>query len=196
MVKDVVPTAPNQLWVSDITYIETQQDWLYLFLITDAYSKMILGYYLSYNMESINAIKALQMALATIRSNHQELIHHSDRGSQYCCHKYVSLLKANHIAISMTEQGDPLQNAMAERVNGILKDEWLYEMQPLSARNAYSSIPKIIKCYNQQRPHLSIDLLTPTQAHQKSGKLKKHWKNYYKRRTENYITLFTRTKSN
>jgi len=115
-----VPNAPNQLWVSDITYIRLEKSFAYLSLITDAYSHKIIGFYLCEDLSAKGCVLALKMALKS-NPSHDNLIHHSDRGLQYCSHDYVSLLEENHIQISMTQNGDPLENAMAERVNGILK---------------------------------------------------------------------------
>jgi transposase InsO family protein len=116
---------PNQLWVSDITYITIEGSFAYLSIITDAYSRKIMGHCLSQNLASEGSITALKIALSENQTNRYDLIHHSDRGIQYCCKEYVKLLKENNIRISMTENGDPYENALAERVNGILKDEWL-----------------------------------------------------------------------
>lgn len=181
LIKAVKPNGPNQLWVSDITYIKTTDEILYLFLITDAYSKKIIGFCLAESLEAKHAITALQMALNQKPKAARNLIHHSDRGVQYCCGNYVKLLVKRQIAISMTEDGDPLDNAIAERVNGILKDEWLYEIDNLDAKKARSYIPEIINIYNSKRPHLSIDLLTPNQAHEMQGVIKRRWKNYPKK---------------
>jgi len=127
LIKGVYSTGPNQLWVSDITYIKTIDEVLYLFLITDAYSKKIIGFCLADTLEAIHAIQALKMALKQKPREAENLIHPSDRGVQYCCNDYVKLLEKAKVQISMTEDGDPLDNSIAERVNGILKDEWLYE---------------------------------------------------------------------
>jgi transposase InsO family protein len=172
-----VPNAPNQLWVSDITYIHLEEGFAYLSLITDAYSHKIVGFYLGEDLSAKGCIMALRMALKNnpLRDN---LIHHSDRGLQYCCHDYVELLEGNSIKISMTQNGDPLENAMAERVNGILKDELLEICYPTFAQ-AQVAIAEAISTYNFQRPHSSVDMLTPVVAHTKTGELKKHWKNYY-----------------
>ena len=179
LIREFTPDAPHQLWVSDITYIETQDNgFVYLFLITDAYSRKIIGWHLSETMEADNALKALHMALSTLPANVNDLIHHSDRGVQYCCHKYVARLKLSGIKISMTENGDPLENAIAERVNGILKTEWLYHKVLKNKEDTLSEIKHIVHIYNEKRPHSSLDMLTPEEAHQKSGELKKHWKNY------------------
>jgi transposase InsO family protein len=127
LIRNLIPTAPNQLWVSDITYwkINTGEH-LYISFITDVYSHKIVGYQVAQTLEAIESINALQMALSALRAeSHLNLIHHSDRGIQYCSHAYVKLLQDYNIEISMTENGDPLENAVAERINGIIKDEYL-----------------------------------------------------------------------
>jgi transposase InsO family protein len=184
LIKGLEVTGPNQLWVSDITYIETSEGFVYLFLVTDAYSRKIIGYVVSDNLEAKNAVKALQMALKKLPEQPEGLIHHSDRGIQYCCNEYIKLLKKHEISISMTQKGDPLENAIAERVNGILKTEWIYDEQFDTIRQVAKRIKEIVYAYNELRPHLSIEMLTPSQAHEKEGKLKRHWKNYYKKKEE------------
>ena len=185
LVKGFEPTAPNQLWVSDITYIRTHQGFLYLFLITDTYSKRILGYRLAPNMESCHAVNSLQDAIANSSQPLDGLIHHSDRGIQYCSHDYVNTLKKHQIAISMTESGDPLDNAIAERINGILKDEYINPEVEQNGTITQSKLNQIIGKYNNQRPHLSCDMLTPTQVHLIKGlTIKKRWKNYYKKQID------------
>jgi transposase InsO family protein len=182
LIVDFIPTAPNQLWVSDITYITLKDDFAYLSLITDAYSRKIVGFYLSETLSADCCIKALQMAL---KNNPQlgRLIHHSDRGSQYCCADYVGILDKHFVKISMTQSGDPLENAIAERVNGILKDE-LLEKVYLNYEQARQAIAAAISIYNYQRPHSSIDMLTPVEAHLREGELKRRWKNYYSKKKE------------
>jgi len=187
LLTDHVSTAPNQLWVSDITYITTEEGVMYLFLITDAYSKKIIGWKLSDNLRAENALAALKMALKQWNGRSHQLIHHSDRGVQYCSEKYVDLLKRNGIAISMTQSGNPLDNSIAERVNGILKDEWLYQTNLKTKRSAVIYLGKIINTYNNVRPHLSLGMQTPQIVHQQSGQvetLKKLWKNYYRKNPE------------
>jgi transposase InsO family protein len=182
LIVDFIPTAPNQLWVSDITYITLKDDFAYLSLITDAYSRKIVGFYLSETLSAEGRIKALQMAL---KNNPQlgRLIHHSDRGSQYCCADYVSILDKHFVKISMTQSGDPLENAIAERVNGILKDELLEKIY-INYQEAKQAIAAAISIYNYQRPHSSIDMLTPIEAHLREGELKRRWKNYYSKKKE------------
>lgn len=182
LIVDFIPTAPNQLWVSDITYITLKDDFAYLSLITDAYSRKIVGFYLSETLSADGCIKALQMAL---NNNPQlgRLIHHSDRGSQYCCADYVSILDKHFVKISMTQSGDHLENAIAERVNGILKDELLEKIY-INYQEAKQAIAAAISIYNYQRPHSSIDMLTPIEAHLREGELKRRWKNYYSKKKE------------
>jgi transposase InsO family protein len=180
LIKQYEPLAANLLWVSDITYIILKEGFAYLSLITDAYSRKIIGFYLSKTLEAIGCLNALQMAIDSC-SDYSELIHHSDRGVQYCSLNYVDLLKSNCIKISMTENGDPLENAIAERVNGILKEE-LLEQKYADFKTAQLCVVKAIIIYNALRPHSSCDMLTPQMAHLHTGLLKKHWKNYYKKK--------------
>ena len=180
-----VPTAANQLWVSDITYIHLQDGFAYLSLITDAYSRKIVGFYLCGDLSAWGCTQALEMAIEGSPVQ-QGLIHHSDRGLQYCSYGYVKLLQDHHIAISMTQKGDPLENALAERVNGILKEE-LLEVVYSTLAAAQTAIATAISIYNHQRPHSRVDMLTPVEAHTKTGELKKHWKNYYAIRKEKEV---------
>lgn len=184
LIGEYVPKAPNLLWVSDITYILVGDGFAYLSLVTDAYSRKIVGFYVSETLSAMGSLKALSMALRACPQT-TGLIHHSDRGVQYCCLEYVSLLKDNNIQISMTQSGDPLENrtggpAIAERVNGILKEELLADHYPNLAM-AKKGIAQAIPIYNSLRPHSSCDMLTPQQAHQQTGDLRRRWKNYYKK---------------
>jgi len=183
LIEGFYPTAPNQLWVSDITYIVVGDGFAYLSLITDAYSRKIVGFYLSVDLSAEGCVKALNMALRNNKNELGRLIHHSDRGSQYCCSDYVGILNGNYIRISMTQNGDPKENAIAERVNGILKDE-LLEKSYANYGQAVKGISVAISIYNHQRPHGSIDYLMPVEAHFRSGELKRRWKNYYSRKGE------------
>jgi len=173
----------NKLWVSDITYIWTLKGYVYLFLITDAYSRKIVGYEVSQGMESKNALRALEMALKELPKKH-ELIHHSDRGIQYCSKAYIEKLESMNIRPSMTQNSDPLENSIAERVNGILKNEWLKDFDIKDYDQAKSLIKRVIKIYNERRPHLSQGYQVPSVAHEKVGQEKRMWKNYYKERIE------------
>ncbi len=176
LIKSMGLTRPEQVWVADITYIDThEQGHGYLHLITDAYSKQIMGYELCGNMEAASTLKALQMAIANRKYKDQALIHHSDRGLQYCSKLYTDYLKDNHITISMTENGDPYENAIAERVNGILKDEFGLSEQLNNISEAMQQTAQSISIYNNSRPHLSCNMLTPVQMHQqKEIKLKSY----------------------
>lgn len=179
LIQNIEPTKAHQVWVSDITYIPSAQGFCYLSLITDAYSRKIIGWWLGDSLEATHSIKALKMALKQLPKATQGVYHHSDRGVQYCSEDYVSILKKHHFQISMTEKGDPLQNALAERVNGILKDEWLNQMSFKNYDEIYHALKTIITTYNQDRPHSSIDYLTPQTAHCLSNPLSRKWKNYY-----------------
>ena len=185
--KGLILTGANQLWVSDITYIRTLNGFLYLHLVTDAYSKKIMGWSLSENLNADHTIRALQMAIRNAGCDLTGLIHHSDRGCQYCCERYVKLLQDKNIDISMTQSGDPRDNAIAERVNGILKTEWLDAEHFLELDDAYRCIAHVIDIYNTQRPHLSLDYQTPAVAHNQTGIQKQRWKNYYKSKNKEDI---------
>ena len=177
LIKTVTINRPGQVWVSDITYIKTIHQWGYLSLITDAYSRKIMGHNFQSDLTAEGCVAALKMALDN-RGSNEQLIHHSDRGSQYCSQQYVKLLLENNIAISMTENGDPYENALAERMNGILKSEFnLYNTQ-MGFEQTRSQICKTINAYNKLRPHASCDYMTPEEAHLQSGEMKKRWKNY------------------
>ena len=157
-------TGPHQLYVSDITYIRTRKGFMYLCLITDAWSRKIVGYDISDSLEMEGCLRALKMALAQLPDGHQ-LIHHSDRGSQYCSIAYTKLLKKNTIRISMADKGNCYQNALAERVNGILKGEFDLDYNFPTKRLALRASKQAIALYNQVRLHTSIDYFTPNQKH-------------------------------
>jgi transposase InsO family protein len=183
LAKDFIPTAPNQLWVSDITYLAVGNDFAYLSLITDAYSHKVVGFYLSKDLSAEGPIMALKMALKNnpeiknLPLRQAGLIHHSDRGLQYYSEAYIKLL--GNIRISMSENSDPLENPIAERMNGILKEE-LLDNYFETHDEAQREVAIAISIYNHERPHGSVDNLTPAMAHLQSGELKKRWKNYYK----------------
>ncbi len=179
LIKDFAPNAANQLWVSDITYIRTEEVFCYLSLITDAYSRKIVGWAIGDTLEAKHTIKALRMALKQRKNKTESLIHHSDRGIQYCCESYIKILNSNNVKISMTESGDPRDNAIAERVNGILKNEWIKGRQYDNLESVKTYLKQIIKYYNNYRPHSSIDYLCPSVAHKMKGKIDRKWKNYY-----------------
>lgn len=177
----LTPERPDQLWVSDITYIRLNNEFAYLSLITDAYSRKIVGFHLAMDLSVEGCLQALRMALLQRSSPWLPLIHHSDRGVQYCCKKYVDLLTDNTIGISMAEKGNPYENALAERLNGIIKVEFNLHRRMTGFEQTSKDISEIINTYNSQRPHASCDFLTPLQAHEKTGSIKKRWKNYKKR---------------
>lgn len=173
LIKGVEIKRPEQVWVSDITYIRTDQGYHYLSLITDAYSKKIMGYELLNNLSTEGPLNALKMALKN-RKYKEDLVHHSDRGLQYCSQEYISLLQKNGIKVSMTESYDPYENAVAERVNGILKQEFLLEESFKNHLIAVQAIKESIEIYNKERPHMSCQMMTPEQTHaQRRIKIKK-----------------------
>lgn len=177
-IKGITINRPEQVWQSDITYIKTKEGHLYLSLITDSYSKKIVGYELSDNMKTESTKRALVKAIKNRRYPKRKLIHHSDRGLQYCNPLYTEVLDRNSIKISMTTKYDPYENAIAERVNGILKDEFYISDNRMSKLEAKQIIDKSIKIYNELRPHMSCEMMTPNQAHIK-GKFKyKKWGKY------------------
>ena len=170
----------NQLWVSDITYWKIAGNYVYISLVTDAYSHKIVGCHLAETLESVETIKALQMALEQLPDQLSgSLTHHSDRGVQYCSQNYVKLLQDRNIQISMTENGDPLENTIAERINGILKEEYLRHYETSNLDQARTQLNHAVKLYNEQRPHFSIGLLTPELVHSQNLITEKLWKNYY-----------------
>lgn len=186
IIRSFIPSGINQLWVSDITYWKLKSTPVYISFITDAYSHKIVGYQLADTMEAIESVKALQMALSGLEpSNQLDLIHHSDRGIQYCSHAYVKLLQDNSIKISMTENGDPLENAIAERVNGIIKDEYLETYEINTITEAKELLAVVVNLYNSQRPHMSIGNLSPNKVHNAKDeiRIKRLWKNYYRKKT-------------
>lgn len=175
LIKNIEVTKPEQLWVSDITYIQTEQGHNYLSLVTDAYSKKIMGYELLDNLSTAGPIKALEYALKNRKYTH-DLIHHSDRGLQYCSADYINTLKENNVIISMTENGDPYENAIAERINGILKYEFLIIDGFKNHLEALKVIKESVGIYNNERPHLSCEMLTPNQTHLQQKIQIKKWK--------------------
>ena len=175
IVRDVEIVSAGKMWVSDITYIRTDKGFVYLSLITDSYSKKIVGWCLWPTLTSTGALNALKMAVKC-EGVTSSLIHHSDRGIQYCCNDYVNYLNGSAIKISMTENGDPYENAVAERVNGILKDEYELTETFSDYNQAHEAVKLAIYKYNDKRPHRSCDMMTPMQAHLHRGVMKKHWK--------------------
>lgn len=175
LIKEWRPQKPNQLWVADITYVPIAKGALFLNLITDAYSHKIMGYSIAENLEGVHTCKALVMALSMRTKSTPELIHHSDRGSQYCAHNYTGMLRKNDIKISMTENSDPLENAVAERINGIVKNEYLSHFNFKNRSQAEKMLPEIVKRYNKLRPHLSINMKTPDEVHEKELLINRTW---------------------
>jgi transposase InsO family protein len=184
--KDAVCTRANEIWVSDITYIWLEQDrhFCYLSIITDMYSRKIVGYCVHENLSVAGCIGALKMAVKQRTNKDEKLIHHSDRGVQYCCDAYVKLLQKNSIEISMTQTGDPLENAIAERVNKTIKEEFAVDKQIhfKGVSMAQQEVKKYVDYYNEKRPHRSIEMLTPSVAHHQKGVLKRCWKTYYSKK--------------
>lgn len=183
LIKGFVPTKANQLWVSDITYWKTETGFLYISLITDAFSHKIVGYQVAETLEAAVSVQALEMALKDLTQPIEGLVHHSDRGVQYCSSEYVKLLQAHAIQISMTESGDPLENAIAERINGIIKDEYLDCYQVKNVTEAKALLKEVVQLYNDERPHMSIGNMKPSQIHLTNQKTDKLWKNYYVKNT-------------
>ncbi len=186
LIKEFIPTAPNQLWVSDITYIPIWLDsgshsFCYLSLVLDAYTEEIVGWCVGPTLDTEYPIHALHMALMRLRDIPKEdivLIHHSDRGLQYSSKRYVELLAEYGIRVSMTENGDPKENAQAERINNTMKNELLKDMRFKSLGEVTMSICAAVDFYNEQRPHMSIDMMTPRQAAACTGELRKRWISY------------------
>lgn len=175
LIKEMILTQAGMLWVSDITYIAIANVYAYLSIITDAYSHKIVGYKLHPTLHAQGAIDALIMASKDVKKASQ-LIHHSDRGIQYCCADYVQMIEQLGIQLSMTENGDPYENAIAERVNGILKYEHNLRSVFASFEEAKIAVEIAVKMYNEKRIHDSCNRLTPIMAHEQKGVLKKWWK--------------------
>jgi len=187
LIKGMELKGPGQLWVSDITYISLKEKYCYLSLITDAYSRRIMGYCLWPSLKKEGPLNALEKAVAP-RGEKGKLIHHSDRGLQYCCAAYITKLNKEHIAISMTEKGDPYENALAERVNGILKTEFGLDKKFDNFQQASTAVTYAIHVYNTLRPHASINYLTPQQAHNQQGQIPARWKSRKQRVKESLHT--------
>ncbi len=168
IIKNLEVTNPNQVWVSDITYIRTVKGFCYLALITDMYSRKIVGYDLSDSLELKGCVRALNKALYQAKDIKQ-LIHHSDRGIQYCSNVYIQILKKNNINISMTEENHCYENAIAERVNGILKDEFYLDQTFDNVAHAKRATKNAINLYNEIKLHLSLDFKTPNMVYKVSA---------------------------
>ena len=165
LVLDYDITKPNQVWVADITYIGNRKNPSYLSLITDAYSKKIMGYYVADNLNTESSLKAFEVALKNNKIAAKTLIHHSDRGLQYCSNEYQKILQKHHIKCSMTQNSDPYENAVAERVNGILKQEFFIDKFNIATKLRKKMVEESIEIYNELRPHYSNYYLTPNQMH-------------------------------
>ena len=187
LVSDYQVTKPNQVWVADITYIGNRKNPSYLSLITDAYSKKIVGHHVAENLTTEGSLLALKKAINTTELKELSLIHHSDRGLQYCSDEYQKILEKNNISCSMTQNSDPYENAVAERINGILKQEFNIDKFDVETKIKRKIVEESIEIYNELRPHFSNHYLTPNQMH-KQEKLKiKTYKN--KNQSKNVFTL-------
>lgn len=180
LIKDYIPAAANQLWVSDITYITIMDDayhyhFCYLSLILDAYSEEIIGWSVGPTLDTEYPMEALRMALKRIEDKEIKLIHHSDRGCQYASKEYVNLLGEHGIQVSMTESGDPKDNAQAERINNTMKNELLKDKVFTSIGEVIAAITLAVDFYNNRRPHMSIGMMTPTDAAGISGDRDMRW---------------------
>jgi putative transposase len=173
LIKERTAKAVEEIWVSDITYLKTQEGNCYLNMITDAYSRKIVGYAVDDNMETESMIKALKMATENRMNKHQKTIHHSDRGLQYCSKEYVTLTSNNNIQLSMTENGDPYENALAERMNRTIKEEFGMDRKLKSRHQVKQLVAESILLYNQKRPHLALKMKTPEEVYQKKSRLRK-----------------------
>ena len=187
LVREFLPTAVNQLWVSDITYIpvwidEVTYEFVYLSLIMDAYSHEIIGWAVGSTLETLYPANALKMAFGKLEGADEEpvgkLIHHSDRGVQYTSREYVTMLNGKQIKISMTENGDPKENAMAERINSTVKNELLKGIRFTSIQQVTDAMKTAVHFYNTMRPHMSVNMMTPQDAAKCNGEIRKWWKSY------------------
>jgi transposase InsO family protein len=165
LVKDIQAQRPNEIWVSDLTYLRTREGFMYLALITDKYSRKIVGWNFGDSLEAIGCVRALELALAQLPKR-REVIHHSDQGSQYCCHEYVNRLQERGVKISMTESNHCAENAMAERMNGILKQEYGLGGEFPTKKLAQAAVSQGIRLYNTCRPHGALGNRIPSEVHQ------------------------------
>jgi len=168
LIRDLTTTAPNQIWVSDITYLRLEDSFVYLALIMDLYSRKVVGYHCGDSLESIGCVTALEQALAELPEDRFP-IHHSDRGCQYCCHEYVERLFLRDLSVSMTEENHCYENAHAERVNGILKQEYGLRMTFRNADQARRAVSQAVSLYNNRRPHTSLQYRVPAEVHRKAA---------------------------
>lgn len=187
LILDYQISKPNQVWVADITYIGNRANPSYLSLITDAYSKKIVGHHVADNLNTESSLRALRNALKNKKVNLESLIHHSDRGLQYCSNEYQKLLEKNNIKCSMTQNSDPYENAVAERINGILKQEFDIDKYDVETQLRRKIVDESIEIYNQIRPHFSNHYLTPNQMHSQGILKMKTYKN--KNQSKNIFAL-------
>lgn len=180
MIKGMVVGRPNQIWVSDITYWRIKKGFLYISFITDAYSRKIVGYNVAENLLSIETVKALKMAIENAERT-GTLYHHSDRGLQYCSNEYLRVLEENDIQVSMTQTSDPRDNAIAERVNGIIKNEYPCSYQVDNLKDGKEVLDFVIMIYNEERPHMSLGNRSPSSVHAQKSKPEQLWRNYYQK---------------
>jgi putative transposase len=164
-IKALVVARPNQVWVSDLSYLRTREGYLYLALITDKYSRKIVGWHAGDTLEAVGCVRALERALADLPASAQP-IHHSDQGSQYCCHAYVDRLRERGLGISMTESNHCAENALAERMNGILKQEYGLGEELRTKADARRAVDQAVGLYNTRRPHTALGYLVPAVVHQ------------------------------
>ncbi|MBQ0045024.1 MAG: IS3 family transposase [Bacteroidales bacterium] len=197
LIKEYIPTAANQLWVSDITYIVIMDDdfhylFCYLSMILDAYTEEIVGWSVGPTLDTEYPIEALRMALKRIEGKDVNLVHHSDRGCQYASREYVNTLRQHGIRVSMTESGDPKDNAQAERINNTMKNELLKDKVFRSIGEVIAAVALAVDFYNNRRPHMSIGMMTPSEAAESTGDRDMRWTSYrhmaIKSRDNLYIT--------
>lgn len=186
LISDMLICRPEQVWVADITYLGIRHAHLYISFITDAYSKKIVGYDVSDNLQTSGVVRALKMAHKSRQYRNEELIHHSDKGLQYCSNEYQQLIKKYKLKCSMTEQYDPYSNAVAERINGIIKNEFNLEQYQVNKELMQQIISETVEIYNNERPHFSCHLLTPNQMHLQNKITIKTYKS--KNRSQNLLT--------
>lgn len=184
IVQNIKVSHPEQVWVADITYLGFRNNHLYLSLITDAYSKKIVGYDLSNSLQTEGCVRALKMANKNRIYPENKLIHHSDKGLQYCSNEYQLLLVKYKIKCSMTENYDPYSNAIAERVNGIIKNEFNLEKYMVNKEIMPAIVKETIEIYNNERPHFSCSLLTPNQMHKQNSITIKSYKTKNRNKNE------------
>ena len=178
LIKEYEPYGPKQIWSSEITYVSTEKGFVYVSLVTDQYSKKIMGFHVHETLETEGPLQALNMALMNRSHRETRLIHHSDRGIQYCSEEYIWMLEHNGIQVSMSAPGNPYENAVSERANGIIKTEFYLNDHFRNIEQVRKAVREAVFLYNNHRPHASCDYLTPEQAHQRHGQLKKRWRNY------------------